>query len=125
MEIELAEKPGRASDQFPLRFPDGMRDRIKGEAEQNSRSMNAEIIARLQDTLDLDDNLALRTQIEKKIRGTDLDAIYGELKLIRAALGPVIESRVLPDGSEEVTFLRKRAERVTDDRNEPSAGKGK
>lgn len=30
-----------------LRLPDGMRDRIKAAAEANSRSMNAEIVARL------------------------------------------------------------------------------
>ena len=30
-----------------LRMPDGMRDRLKSEAEKNSRSMNAEIVALL------------------------------------------------------------------------------
>ena len=32
-------KPGRGSDQFPLRLPPGMRDRIKQEADVNGRSM--------------------------------------------------------------------------------------
>ncbi len=41
-------KPGRGSDQFPLRLPDGMRDRLKAAADDNSRSMNAEIVARLE-----------------------------------------------------------------------------
>ena len=31
-------------DAFTLRFPDGLRDRIKEEAERNRRTMNAEII---------------------------------------------------------------------------------
>jgi len=31
-----------------VRFPDGMRDRIRDEADKNGRSMNAEIIARLE-----------------------------------------------------------------------------
>lgn len=44
-------KPGRGSDQFPLRFPAGMRDFIKDAADRNNRSMNAEIIARLQTTI--------------------------------------------------------------------------
>lgn len=35
-----------------LRLPNGMRDRIRREAEANNRSMNAEIIARLQETFD-------------------------------------------------------------------------
>ena len=43
-------KPGRGSDQFPLRLPDGMRDRLKHAAAANKRSMNAEIIARLEST---------------------------------------------------------------------------
>lgn len=38
----------RGSDQFPVRFPEGMRDRIKAEAEANGRSMNSEIVARLE-----------------------------------------------------------------------------
>jgi len=39
---------GRGSDQFPLRLPDGLRDAIKADAERNGRSMNAEIVARLE-----------------------------------------------------------------------------
>ena len=38
----------RGSDQFPVRFPEGMRDRIKADAEANGRSMNSEIVARLE-----------------------------------------------------------------------------
>lgn len=40
---------GRGADQFTVRFPDGMRDRIKAAAESNNRSMNAEIVAALQE----------------------------------------------------------------------------
>lgn len=39
---------GRGADQYTVRFPDGLRDRIKDAAEENGRSMNAEIIARLE-----------------------------------------------------------------------------
>ena len=45
-------RTGRGSDQFPLRLPDGMRDRIKAAAEASNRSMNAEIVARLEKTFD-------------------------------------------------------------------------
>src|SRR5688572_19771046 len=44
-------KPGRGSDQFPLRLPDGMRGRLKALADRNGRSMNAEIVSRLEDSL--------------------------------------------------------------------------
>lgn len=39
--------PSRTAEQFVVRFPEGMRDRIKEAAEANNRSMNAEIVARL------------------------------------------------------------------------------
>lgn len=40
--------PSRIADQFVVRFPDGMRDRIRESAEANGRSMNAEIVQRLE-----------------------------------------------------------------------------
>lgn len=43
--------PSRTADQFVVRFPDGMRDRIAAEAKKNNRSMNAEIVSRLHDSL--------------------------------------------------------------------------
>lgn len=39
---------GRNSDQFSLRFPDGMRELIRKMASKNGRSMNAEIIFQLE-----------------------------------------------------------------------------
>lgn len=42
-------RPGAGSDQFNVRFPPGMRDRIKVAADINGRSMNAEIIATLEE----------------------------------------------------------------------------
>ncbi|KQS87443.1 MULTISPECIES: Arc family DNA-binding protein [unclassified Rhizobium] len=43
--------PSAKQDQFVLRFPDRMRGELKDEAKKNSRSLNAEIISRLQRTL--------------------------------------------------------------------------
>ena len=45
----MSEESTRAwKDQYMLRLPDGMRDRIKRAAEANNRSMNAEIVASLE-----------------------------------------------------------------------------
>lgn len=58
---------GRDSDKFMLRLPDGMRDRLKAAAEANKRSMNAEIIARIESTLEaqsLDDQAAIELRDE-------------------------------------------------------------
>ncbi|SOE18587.1 Arc-like DNA binding dprotein [Hoeflea halophila] len=45
-------KQGRGSEQAMIRLPEGMRDRLKESAEQNGRSMNAEIVARLEHSFD-------------------------------------------------------------------------
>jgi predicted HicB family RNase H-like nuclease len=37
-------KVGRGAEQFPLRLPDGLRDRIKDAADRKGTSMNTEII---------------------------------------------------------------------------------
>lgn len=42
-------RPGQGADAFSVRFPPGMRDRIKIAADLNGRSMNAEIIATLEE----------------------------------------------------------------------------
>lgn len=41
--------PSEKQDRFIVRLPDGMRDRIKAAAEAHNRSMNAEIVATLEE----------------------------------------------------------------------------
>lgn len=41
----------RGAEQFSVRFPDGMRDRIKAQAAGNRRSMNSEILDLLERAL--------------------------------------------------------------------------
>ncbi|AVK04294.1 DNA-binding protein [Pseudomonas aeruginosa] len=41
----------RTAEKFVVRLPDGMRDKIAETARDNHRSMNSEIIARLDQTL--------------------------------------------------------------------------
>lgn len=54
----------RTADKFVVRLPDGMRDRIAEVARNHHRSMNSEIIARLEQSLvqegALDDELGIR-----------------------------------------------------------------
>jgi Arc-like DNA binding dprotein len=45
--VVKAAKTGRGSDQFMVRMPPGMRSALSEEAERSGRSMNAEIVARL------------------------------------------------------------------------------
>ena len=50
-------KAGRGADQFMVRLPDGMRDQLKESAAANGRSMNAEIVARIEAALSLVNDL--------------------------------------------------------------------
>lgn len=51
------ESPSRQLDKFMVRFPAGMRDEVAQAAEENNRSMNAEVVARLDRSLDVDRRL--------------------------------------------------------------------
>lgn len=53
-EIALKQYNSRTADKFVLRLPDGMRDRISLAADKGHRSMNCEIIARIDNSLDLE-----------------------------------------------------------------------
>lgn len=46
---DIRPRPLQTEDKYVLRLPDGMRDRIKAAAEKNNRSMNAEIVATLEE----------------------------------------------------------------------------
>lgn len=48
MEKKPQQSESRDADKYIVRFPDGMRDEIAASAKANNRSMNAEIIARLE-----------------------------------------------------------------------------
>ena len=81
--------PSDKADQFVVRMPDGMRNKIAEAAKRNGRSMNAEIIFRLEATFD----------ITKEIANTDCDdpkefALLGlkALKSQTTALTEVIEA---------------------------------
>ncbi|MBB2496490.1 Arc family DNA-binding protein [Aquipseudomonas ullengensis] len=47
----------RTADKFVVRLPDGMRERISDVARNHHRSMNSEIIARLEQSLVQEDSL--------------------------------------------------------------------
>lgn len=47
--------PSEQQDRFIIRLPDGMRDKLAVVAKANGRSMNAEIVSRLEQTLQTDE----------------------------------------------------------------------
>lgn len=58
------DSPSRKLDQYIVRFPDGMRDRLKELAAHNNRSLNAEIVARLERSLESLDDEAKSEMVE-------------------------------------------------------------
>lgn len=48
------ETPSRSLDKIIARLPDGMRDRLKNAAEENNRSVNAEVVHSLSVSLGAD-----------------------------------------------------------------------
>ncbi|WP_108259275.1 Arc family DNA-binding protein [Mangrovicoccus ximenensis] len=66
----MTERKPQTQDKFIVRLPDGMRDRIKAAADANGRSMNAEVVATLEEAypapVSLDDIVA---RFESEFRG--------------------------------------------------------
>jgi hypothetical protein len=62
----MSEAPAKKQDQFIVRLPDGMRNKVKESAELNNRSMNAEIIAGLEDWLSRNDQNELEANNLRK-----------------------------------------------------------
>lgn len=60
----MAEDQNRSfQDKFMLRFPEGMRDRVRTSAEVSGRSMNAEIVQRLKQSFVEDESDALKLNL--------------------------------------------------------------
>jgi hypothetical protein len=56
----------RDDPHFRLRIPEALKDQVEASAKANNRSMNAEIISRLERSFDLDDGLtALTDRVEE------------------------------------------------------------
>lgn len=84
----MSDETRRFSDKFALRLPDGMRGRIAAEAEANNRSMNAEIVARLESSFRDD------AGVPDFVTGNRLDMVERELEAFRAELrGALFELR--------------------------------
>lgn len=89
--------PSRKLDQYIVRFPDGLRDRIKAAAEENKRSMNAEIVATL----------------EEKYPAPQGDPVRELLELIENELA------ARADHGERQAFLKKLISMMADDMAKP------
>lgn len=93
--------PSRTADQFVVRFPDGMRDRIAEAARQNNRSMNAEIVSRLLSTFEVDPAFKSAMQQQQD----QLAQLYERRNTLVLLLGAV-DAKSAP--TDEVQMLKRR-----------------
>lgn len=77
MEKKPQDTESRHADKYIVRFPDGMRDRLKAAAVQSSRTLNAEIVSRLQDSLDA------RETPQERILALHLAEAHDEIKRLK------------------------------------------
>lgn len=60
----MSERKPQTEDKYVIRFPDGLRNRIKKAAEHNNRSINAEIITTLEEKYPPSDEGAAQEMIQ-------------------------------------------------------------
>lgn len=70
----------RTADKFVVRLPEGMRDRIAEVARQHHRSMNSEIVARLEQSLAQESRVEEKP-LELSLEGAELS--MNELELLQ------------------------------------------
>ncbi|AWC21406.1 Mnt [Aminobacter sp. MSH1] len=96
------ESKSRKLDQYIVRFPDGMRDRLKSAAEANNRSLNAEIVARLDTSLADEDYLSGKSseppvmfteRVMDRLRSFVDERLKDEDFLLSLIVGEGVESR--------------------------------
>jgi hypothetical protein len=86
----VPESKSRELDKFIVRLPDGMREKLGTAARANNRTMNAEIVSRLEQSfsgevfLSVHENTAAADIISEL--PDDLKAIYSQLREIKERL---------------------------------------
>ncbi|ORL64402.1 Arc family DNA-binding protein [Pseudomonas putida] len=112
----------RNADKFVIRLPDGMRDRIAEVARDRHRSMNSEIIARLEQSMDADGTPAdsvgsvavylpesLKAEIERLALGNDR-SLHGEVLYRLKRLGTM--DQLADEQGRMIGILQRRIEEL-------------
>lgn len=103
----------RESDRFMLRLPDGMRDRIRRLAEENSRSMNAQIVYMLEYAFDDMDVSAHIYENPKKAEATRA-FLRDEIRRARSILTHILADYEDPDSEISKLVAQREADEAPD-----------
>lgn len=77
---------GQPGDQFKVRFPDGLRDSLKSAAIGNKRSVNAEVVARLEASFTVEGS-GLDAEISSIIKAHVDAEVQRRLRAIASQIG--------------------------------------
>ena len=87
----MGRPPSPDQERFIVRLPDGMRDQIRAAAKSNSRTMTAEIVARLRCSFEAGQqapaiNVAATSSVEQRLSKLEEDYVsreeFADLKLM-------------------------------------------
>ena len=70
--------PSDTADKVLVRMPDGMRDQLKDAAKTNNRTMNAEIVARLQQSFDTRDTDLAQDTVGAMLKSLSMTITHAE-----------------------------------------------
>jgi DNA repair exonuclease SbcCD nuclease subunit len=88
------------------RIPEGLRRRLEREAKWHRRSMNAEIVSRLQESFDLPDHAtALAEDINSEL-SSGFSSVDSSLEEIQSELRAILSHLGLPDPAEDRQRVR-------------------
>lgn len=111
------EAPSQSADKYIVRLPEGMRDRIADAAKLNNRTMNAEIVARLQQSFegggvkDASDKLMVAGFVLRMVRSLVTDAtVQADIDTMAKYISDASEDDQVLTAFEAVTRLQKRNE---------------
>lgn len=105
--------PSQVADKYVVRFPDGMRDRIAEAAKANNRTMNAEIVARLEASFEPKAEVAWSLRVDARANNVAIETTRSHLFAVQSQLDRLTDelSAVQSKGAD-----RKRAEELEERR---------
>jgi hypothetical protein len=84
--------PSEIADRFIVRMPEGLRDRIAAAAKANSRSMNSEIVATLEEAYPPEPTIEDVLAYARMLANNFVEAPnYADLRALREAMKDVVE----------------------------------
>lgn len=103
--------PSDVADKVLVRMPDGMRDKLKAAAKTNCRTMNAEIVARLEQTFQTGTPSAidvgwLATELAQRLSGNGLQLAVVDGSSSTLSIGSDVRATVMPLPKSELVIQK-------------------